>query len=98
MDIKAFTEAIVAGVPLLFVVIGLVQLSKKLGASGNALTLISMGIGLVLGVCYQLATVGFPTNFGGWFAVIVYGLGLGIVASGVYDSVTTAMRASREKE
>lgn len=96
MDIKAFTEAVVSGVPLLFVVIGLVQFAKKLGAAGNQLIVISMAIGLLLGMGYQFATVGFPVDFSGWFAVIVYGLGLGIVASGVYDAATSAVRAGRE--
>lgn len=97
MDIAAYTNAIVAGVPLLFVVIGLVQFAKKLGAAGNVLIIVSMAIGLVLGAGFQFATNGFPVNFGGWFAVVVYGLGLGIVASGVYDAATTAIRAARKE-
>lgn len=95
MDIAAFANAVVAGVPLLFVVIGLVQFTKKLGATGKVLIIISMAIGLLLGAGFQFATVGFPVNFAGWFGVIVYGLGLGIVASGAYDAVTTAIRAAK---
>lgn len=94
MDIGAFTNAVVAGVPLLFVVIGLVQFVKKLGLVGNALIWASMAIGLLLGAGFQFATVGFPTDFAGWFAVIVYGLGLGIVSSGVYDAASSAIRAA----
>ena len=94
MEIAAFTNAIVAGVPLLFVVIGLVQFAKKLGLAGNALIWASMAIGLLLGAGFQIATVGLPSTFAGWFAVAIYGLGLGIVASGVYDAATTAIRAA----
>jgi len=33
-----------------------------------------------------MAVVGFPSSVGGWFAVVFYGLGLGVVASGVYKA------------
>ena len=92
MDIKAYTEAAVAGVPLLFVVLGLVQWVKSFNVQGNALRGVAMGIGLILGAGYQLAVVGFPANFAGWFAVVVFGLGLGVVASGVYDAGTAIVQ------
>ena len=41
---------VVNGIPLIFVVMGLVELAKVFGASGKLLTGISVGIGLVLGV------------------------------------------------
>ena len=53
-----------------------------------------MGLGLLLGAGYQLAVVGFPVDFAGWFAVVVFGLGLGVVASGVYDAATTMIKAA----
>lgn len=87
-----FEGAIVNGVPLLFVVIGLVQWSKQLGLSGKGLIGASMGIGLVLGAGFQIATAGLPADFGQWFGVVVYGLGLGIVASGVYDAAEKVIR------
>ena len=86
MEVDLFANAVVAGIPLVFVVFGLVAWVKQLGLSGKWLTVTSLLIGLVLGVGYQLATVGIPAAFAGWFAVIVYGLGLGIVASGVYKA------------
>lgn len=82
-----FTNAVVAGVPLMFVVLGLVQWTKKLGLEGKALIAVSMGIGLILGGGYQIATVGLPSEFAGWFTIAVYGLGIGVVASGVYDAL-----------
>lgn len=91
MDIQSYTEAAVAGVPLLFVVFGLVAWGKSFGMSGNWLRITSMLIGLVLGVGYMFSTVGFPTEFGGWFTVLVYGLGLGVVASGVYDGLRSSL-------
>ena len=47
-------------------------------------TRLSLFIGLLLGGGYQLSQA-IPVDFGGWFAVIMYGLALGLVASGVYD-------------
>jgi hypothetical protein len=78
-----FGSVAVQGVPLLAVVMGLVELAKAMGAEKRRLILISMGIGLVMGVAYMLS-LGFPTDYAGWFGVAIYGLGLGLVASGLY--------------
>ena len=45
---------VINGIPLIFVVMGLVELAKVFGASGKLLTGISAGIGLVMGIFYQL--------------------------------------------
>lgn len=82
-----FSQALVGGIPLLLVVWGLVAFLKSLGMQGNALTGASLVTGLVLGMAYQFSTSGIPSTFDGWFGVVVYGLGLGIVASGLYDVV-----------
>jgi hypothetical protein len=92
MDIESYTKAAVQGVPLLFVVFGLVAWAKSFGLQGNGLRAVSMVIGLLLGVGYLFATLGFPVNFAGWFTVIVYGLGLGVVASGVYDGLKAVVK------
>lgn len=81
-----FATVSVLGIPLIFVVQGLVEYVKKLGLEGKVLLGVSLALGLVLGAGYQLAALGFPTEFAGWFGVGLYGLGLGVVASGVYDS------------
>ena len=80
---------IVLGVPLIFVVMGLVELSKAFGASGKLLVGLSMGIGLVIGVLYQIS-LGMPADFAGWFGAAIYGIALGITASGVYNAVRNA--------
>lgn len=88
------TGALVVGSILLMVVIfGLVEFSKSLGLAGRKLTIASMLLGLVFGIAYQLATAGMPAAFGGWFVVIVYGLALGLVASGFYDFVDNRLPA-----
>lgn len=92
MEIQSYVDAAVQGVPLLFVVFGLVSWVKSFGVQGNWLRVASMVIGLILGCGYLFATIGFPVDFGGWFTNIVYGLGLGIVASGVYDGLKSVTR------
>lgn len=86
MDLSQFIDVAVAGIPLLFVVLGLVEWLKRVGLAGNGLLVASLVIGLVLGGGYQL-TQGIPVDFAGWFAVMVYGLALGLVASGVYEVI-----------
>ena len=82
-------DQIVNGIQLLFVVMGLVELSKSFGAQGKALTAISFGIGLVVGLLYQLS-LGTPADYAGWFGAAVFGLALGLVASKVYDAIASA--------
>ena len=94
-NVSVFTTAAVAGVPLLWVVLGLVEWAKGIGLKGEtAIRLASMGIGLVFGVCYMVVetafidAVGQMTGsgiFGAVFGFIVYGIGLGLLASGIYD-------------
>lgn len=94
MDISSFTNAAVQGVPLIAFIIGLVQFIKGFGVEGKALRATSMGVGLVLGAGYQIAVAGPPATFAGGFGVAVYGLALGLVASGVYDAGTAAVKAA----
>ncbi len=79
-----FSTLLVAGIPLTVVVFGLVEMVKSLGLKGAWLTLISLLTGLTFGAAYQIAQAGLPGDFGGWFAVVVFGLTLGLVASGFY--------------
>ncbi len=75
----------VAGIPLVLVVIGLVEWVKRFGVAGKALNAASMAVGVVLGVAYQYAQAA-PVGFGDWFTAVVFGLALGLVASGIYDA------------
>lgn len=80
-----FDSIVVAGIPLMLIVLGLVQFIKGFGVSGNGVKSLSLAVGLVLGVGYQFS-IAAPVDFAGWFAVVVFGLGLGLVASGLYDA------------
>jgi len=79
-----FSDAIVNGIPLVFVIAGLVEFAKKFNLKGVACTALSMGLGVVFGIAFQLQA-GPPTDFAGWFGAVLYGLALGIVTSGLYD-------------
>lgn len=82
-------DQVINGIPLILVVMGLVEISKSFGAEGKMLTAISFVIGLILGVLYQIS-LGAPVDFAGWFGAVIFGLGLGLVASKVYDTVRSA--------
>jgi len=85
-------DQIVNGIPLIFVVMGLVELAKAFGVSGKALTATSFVIGLALGLLYQVS-IALPDGFSGWFGAAVFGLALGLVACKVYDAMKSAMNA-----
>ena len=61
------------------------RVRQVLRAAGKTLTAISALLGLLFGIAYQISLSGFPAGFAGWFTVIVFGLALGLVASGFYD-------------
>jgi len=42
-------------------------------------------IGVIAGIAYQIS-IALPADFAGWFAAVIYGLALGLVASGLYDA------------
>jgi len=97
-----FQNILVAGIPLIAVIWGLVAFAKKMGVKGKALTATSLVLGLSLGLAYQVS-LKLPSDFSGWFAAAIFGLGLGLVASGLYDVVKTdfiggglAIRSTRE--
>jgi hypothetical protein len=79
------TKLLVGGVPLLIVIFGLVEFAKLLGLAGKGLTVLSLLLGLAFGVAYKIATQGMPAGFAGWFVVVVFGLALGLITSGLYD-------------
>ena len=79
---------LVGGLPLSAVVFGLVEFIKSFGLRGHWLTIISMLLGLAFGVSYQIANAGLPASFAGWFAVAVFGIMLGLVASGFYKFIS----------
>ena len=80
-----FTSLLVGGIPLMVVIFGLVEFSKSLGLAGKKMTIFSMLLGVAFGVAYQIAINGVPAGFAAWFAIVVYGLAIGLVTSGFYN-------------
>lgn len=80
-----FDSAIVMGIPLVLVVIALVELIKKLGITGNLNIVISVAIGLILGIGYQY-TLAPLIGFTMWFNAAIYGLALGLTAAGLFSA------------
>jgi hypothetical protein len=86
-DLSTFFASFqVAGIPLTLVVLGVVQWLKKASPNGTVTRMISAIVGLVIGLGYWIATNGTPANFAGWFTAIIFGLALGLLASGSYDA------------
>ena len=82
-----FSSAVVNGIPLVLLIAGLVAFAKTMGMQGKALTILSAVLGVTFGGALQISTAGVPVDFPGWFGLIVYGLGLGVVTSGMYDLI-----------
>jgi FtsH-binding integral membrane protein len=83
----------VNGIPLVGIVLALVQWIKGFGLSGKKVRVISMIVGLVLGFLYQLS-LGVPADFTGWFVCFVFGLVMGLTASGTYDALNGKSNAA----
>ena len=79
-----FSSVVVNGIPLLVVIAGLVQFADHFGIKGKAQLVLSLSLGIIFGIAFQLQS-GLPGDFAGWFGVVVFGLGLGCTTSGLYD-------------
>lgn len=79
-------EILVNGFSLMFIVMGIVQwLKDAFDIQGKGVKVLSMSVGLILSVGYQL-TLGIPDGYAAWFGVVIFGIGSGLSASGVYDA------------
>jgi len=87
-----FKNAVVAGIPLLALVLGLVQVIKGflVGVKGRIVAVI---MGLLLGGGYEISKFGMPLDFAGWFNVVIFGLALGVVSFGLFDVINSAKKA-----
>lgn len=95
MNLEAYTNAAVAGVPLVGLVFALAYFYGLLGLSGKRQLLASFATGFVLGLGYMVITVVPPSGpaynvFVYWFGNVIYGIGMGLVPSGVYEGIKNA--------
>jgi len=84
MNPQLFEDSIL-GIPLVAVILGLVTWSEQIGVKGKWKFVLSMGIGILFGGLYQFLQRPPVVAFD-WFAGIFYGVALGLVASGLYDT------------
>ncbi len=76
--------ALQGSAPLVILTMALVEFVKRVGITGTPLlTASSVLIGLALGLCYQMS-VAMPASFGAWFGAVLYGLAIGLSATGIY--------------
>lgn len=92
INLAVYFSAAAAGVPLVFVVFGLVWWAgRAFQLQGVTKYLTSLLAGLLLGGLYMLSATRPPAGdwwliFGYWFGVGVYGLGLGVLTSVLHDA------------
>lgn len=94
MNEMDFMSAMVGGVPLFWLVMALVTFLGRFGVQGRAQLLAALITGVVLGAAYQ-ALLRPLTDWAAWMGAIVYGLALGLTASGVYE---TAKKVTHQNE
>ena len=70
---------------VIFLVLALTYLAERFGAHGRVQLGIGMGLGFVLGAGLQAASLGWPADFAGWFWLVVYGMVMAVLPSGLYD-------------
>ncbi len=68
---------------VLLMLYGLVEFFKRLGIAGNGAMLLSMALGVLFGVLFQLAEI-YP-GMSIWFRMGVYGLIMGLATCGLFD-------------
>ena len=80
------TNALVAGIPLMLVVIGVVQYVKeKLKWEGIGVEVFALVFGVVMGFLYQMYIAEeIVWAFRFVFEGVIYGLAVGLVATGIY--------------
>ncbi len=82
------TAAIIFG-PLMAIVFGIVEYIGKFGVQGKWQLISSLLTGLILGSIVMYFTIG-PASAVGWFSVALFGLLVGLAASGCYEGIKTA--------
>ena len=79
-------EYMIAGVPVMALILGLVQFAKKFGVSGNNSVALSMGLDVVFGgMVYAIEENLIPAAWLPWVGIPVFALSVGLAAAGLYD-------------
>lgn len=67
------------------VIMGLVEMVKRLGVTGNVLIVVSVAIGFLLSGFYILGQM-YP-NINPWVEFVFFGFAYGLAAAGIYDII-----------
>jgi len=81
-----FTASVKNGPLVVLIVLSLVTLLGKFGVKGQAQLASALIIGLITGGAFNIASLGMPVGFAGWFSTVMYGLMMGITASLGYET------------
>jgi hypothetical protein len=73
-------------------VLGMGTLYGKMGLAGKAQLAAAFLTGLLVGGGFQIASVGLPVDFSGWFYVALSAILMGLMPSGVYEAVKAARK------
>ena len=80
-----YIGVLIGTVPVIVIVLGIVEFSKRLGLSGKWLLIEAMLLGVVFFGTHRLSSM-YP-SIAVWVELVVYGLGGGLAATGIFDIV-----------
>jgi hypothetical protein len=72
---------------VIMAVLGLGWLAGQLGAKGKVQLAIAFVCGSIIGGAFQIASLGMPSTFSGWFYVGITSIIMGLTPSGFYEAV-----------
>lgn len=75
-------DLVLAGVPAILIIIGLVEYVKSLGVPSEWCPLVAIGLGVLAGVAKQLMAM-YPF-IEPWVVAVISGLVVGMAATGLY--------------
>jgi hypothetical protein len=88
---NVYFEALSKNAPFVtLAVLGLGTFYGKLGLTGRVQLLAAFITGFLVGGGFQVASVGVPVDFSGWFYVALSAILMGLMPSGVYEAVKAA--------
>lgn len=86
-NLLKFVETAVQNASALIpIVIAIGTLLGRFGLEGKAQLGATIGVGFALAASAQIAELGVPVDFPGWFAVLIFGLIVPLSAVGVYET------------
>jgi hypothetical protein len=90
-----FNQFVLNPVTLLAIVFGVVEFIKSLGVEGNKLRLISMGVGVLLAIVFQMSTL--FSNISPYIQILFYGIAVGLAACGVFSFINDRVQPQPPK-